>query len=79
VLGIVSLIFWALMIVVFLKYVIIVMQMDNKGEGGTLSLMALAQRALGRRTPLFSDRRRRRFDVLRRCADHACDLGDVRG
>jgi KUP system potassium uptake protein len=53
VLGIVSLIFWALMIVVFLKYVVIVMQMDNKGEGGTLSLMALAQRALGRRTPLL--------------------------
>ncbi len=51
--GIVSLIFWALMIVVTLKYVILVMQMDNKGEGGTLSLMALAQRALGRRTPLL--------------------------
>ncbi|TPW05976.1 MAG: KUP system potassium uptake protein [Alphaproteobacteria bacterium] len=49
--GIVSLVFWALMIVVALKYVIIIMQMDNKGEGGTLSLMALAQRALGRRTP----------------------------
>jgi len=53
VLGIVSLVFWALMIVVTLKYVIIVMQMDNKGEGGTLSLMALAQRALGKRTPLL--------------------------
>ena len=53
VLGIVSLIFWALMIIVTLKYVIIVMQMDNKGEGGTLALMALAQRALGSRTPLL--------------------------
>ncbi len=53
VLGIVSLVFWALMIVVTLKYVIIVLQMDNKGEGGTLSLMALAQRALGKRTPLL--------------------------
>ncbi len=41
------------MIVVALKYVIFVMQMDNKGEGGTLSLMALAQRALGKRTPLL--------------------------
>ncbi|MEQ1707410.1 MAG: potassium transporter Kup [Terricaulis sp.] len=51
--GVVSLIFWALMIVVTLKYVIFVMQMDNKGEGGTLSLMALAQRALGKRTPLL--------------------------
>ncbi|MEZ5994349.1 MAG: potassium transporter Kup [Hyphomonadaceae bacterium] len=53
VLGIISLIFWALMIVVTLKYVVFVLQMDNKGEGGTLSLMALAQRALGRRTPLL--------------------------
>ena len=51
--GLISLIFWALMIVVTLKYVILVMQMDNKGEGGTLSLMALAQRALGRRTPVL--------------------------
>lgn len=50
VLGVVSLVFWALMIVVSLKYVVIVMQMHNKGEGGTLSLMALAQGALGRRT-----------------------------
>ncbi len=53
VLGLVSLIFWALMIVVTLKYVVIVLQMDNKGEGGTLSLMALAQRALGKRTPFL--------------------------
>ena len=51
VLGIVSLIFWALMLVVTLKYIVLVLQMDNKGEGGTLSLMALAQRALGNRTP----------------------------
>ena len=51
--GVVSLIFWALMMVVTLKYVILVMQMDNKGEGGTLSLMALAQRALGRRTAVL--------------------------
>ena len=53
VIGVISLIFWALMIVVTLKYVFIIMQMDNKGEGGTLSLAALAQRALGRRTPLL--------------------------
>jgi KUP system potassium uptake protein len=51
VIGIISLIFWALMIVVTLKYIVLVLQMDNKGEGGTLSLMALAQKALGRRTP----------------------------
>lgn len=51
VIGIISLVFWALMLVVTLKYIVLVLQMDNKGEGGTLSLMALAQRALGRRTP----------------------------
>jgi KUP system potassium uptake protein len=50
VIGIVSLIFWALTILVTLKYVILVLSMDNKGEGGTLALLALAQRALGRRT-----------------------------
>jgi KUP system potassium uptake protein len=53
VIGLVSLIFWALMFVVTLKYVILVMQMDNKGEGGTLALMALAQRALGKRIALL--------------------------
>ena len=49
VIGIISLIFWALMILVSIKYVLLVLFMDNKGEGGTLALMALAQRALGRR------------------------------
>ncbi len=46
--GILSLIVWALMIVVTLKYVVILLRADNDGEGGTLSLMALAQRAIGR-------------------------------
>jgi KUP system potassium uptake protein len=50
VIGIVSLIFWALIIIVTLKYVLLLMRLDNKGEGGTVSMMALAQRALGRRT-----------------------------
>ena len=50
VLGIVSLVFWALIVVVTIKYVVFVMRADNKGEGGTLALMALAQRALGRRS-----------------------------
>ncbi len=50
VLGVVSLALWALLLVVTVKYVIFVMRADNKGEGGVLSLMALAQRALGRRT-----------------------------
>src|SRR5712672_1411123 len=46
VLGVLSLILWALIIVVTLKYVVILLRADNKGEGGTLALMALAQRAL---------------------------------
>ena len=51
VVGVVSLIIWALLIVVTAKYVLFLMQADNKGEGGILSLMALA-RALGQRTTL---------------------------
>jgi KUP system potassium uptake protein len=50
VLGIVSLIFWALLLVVTVKYVIFLMRADNKGEGGTLALMALAQHALAKRS-----------------------------
>jgi KUP system potassium uptake protein len=53
VLGVLSLIFWALIVVVTLKYVVILLRADNNGEGGTLSLMALAQRALGRSTPVL--------------------------
>ncbi|MDH6258558.1 potassium transporter Kup [Bradyrhizobium sp. BR13661] len=47
VLGVVSLILWALIVVVTLKYVVILLRADNNGEGGTLALMALAQRAVG--------------------------------
>jgi KUP system potassium uptake protein len=47
VLGVLSLILWALIVIVTLKYVIILLRADNGGEGGTLALMALAQRALG--------------------------------
>src|ERR1700694_4989614 len=47
-LGVVSLIPWALFIVVTLKYVVILLRADNNGEGGTLTLMALASRAVGR-------------------------------
>jgi len=48
VMGVLSLIVWSLLLVVTAKYVFILLRADNKGEGGTLSLMALAQRALGR-------------------------------
>ncbi|AVT80875.1 potassium transporter Kup [Rhodopseudomonas palustris] len=50
VLGVVSLILWALLIVVTAKYVLLLLRADNNGEGGTLSLMALGRRALGRRS-----------------------------
>src|SRR5947199_1212490 len=46
VLGVLSLILWALIVVVTLKYVLILLRADNNGEGGTLTLMALAQRAV---------------------------------
>jgi KUP system potassium uptake protein len=45
--GIVSLILWALITTVTIKYVALVLRADNNGEGGTLTLMALAQRAVG--------------------------------
>ena len=45
-LGLLSLIFWALMIMVTLKYVVIIMRADNEGEGGIMALMTLAQRTL---------------------------------
>jgi len=48
VLGVASLILWALFIIVTLKYVVILLRADNNGEGGTLTLMALASRAVGR-------------------------------
>jgi KUP system potassium uptake protein len=50
ILGLLSLILWALTLIVSIKYVLIVMRADNHGEGGTLSLMALAQRGLNRRS-----------------------------
>ena len=45
VLGVLSLIFWSMMIVVSLKYVTIIMRADNKGEGGSLALLALISRS----------------------------------
>jgi KUP system potassium uptake protein len=50
VLGVLSLILWSLFIVVTAKYVLLLLRADNNGEGGTLSLMALGQRALGHRS-----------------------------
>jgi len=46
ILGILSLIVWALILVVAVKYVLLVMRADNQGEGGILALLALAQEAV---------------------------------
>ena len=46
VLGVLSLVFWSLVLVVTVKYVTIVTRADNDGEGGIMALMALAQRSL---------------------------------
>jgi KUP system potassium uptake protein len=45
VMGMLSLIFWSLLLVVSLKYVVFIMRADNKGEGGMMALMSLAQRS----------------------------------
>jgi KUP system potassium uptake protein len=57
VLGGISAIFWSLMIVVSLKYVILIMRADNKGEGGIMALLALASAAV-------KDRPRARASIM---------------
>ncbi len=54
ILGVLSLILWALTIIVTVKYIMFVLRADNKGEGGTLSLMALASSAFsGKSLPVL--------------------------
>ena len=50
VLGLLSLVLWALILVVTVKYVLFIMRADNRGEGGVLALEALAEKAQGRRS-----------------------------
>jgi len=52
VLGVLSLVFWSLLLVVTVKYVAIIMRADNRGEGGILALMAVVQRSLPIASPL---------------------------
>ena len=61
--GVLSLIFWSMMIIVTLKYVTIIMRADNKGEGGSLALLALINRSLGGKKRV--DRRHRPARRLR--------------
>jgi KUP system potassium uptake protein len=51
VLGVLSLIFWSLLLVVTFKYVVVTLRSDNAGEGGTLSLLALVQQKFGTAGP----------------------------
>jgi KUP system potassium uptake protein len=53
ILGILSLIIWTLILIVTLKYVFILLKLDNKGEGGTFALMALGQSVAKRSSPLL--------------------------
>jgi KUP system potassium uptake protein len=53
VLGVLSLITWTLLLIVTLKYVLILLNADNKGEGGTFALMALGQSVAKRSAPLI--------------------------
>src|SRR5712675_1477097 len=53
VLSVLSLILWALLLIVTVKYVLVLLRADNNGEGGTLTLMALAQRAIGGHAPVI--------------------------
>ncbi|WP_297800795.1 potassium transporter Kup [Arenimonas sp. GDDSR-1] len=52
ILGILSLVFWAMILVVTVKYVMIITRADNRGEGGILSLMSVVNRALPIASPL---------------------------
>ncbi|HET9113488.1 MAG TPA: potassium transporter Kup [Burkholderiales bacterium] len=52
VLGVLSLVFWSLLIVVSLKFVVFIMRADNKGEGGIMALIALMQRVIAPEAPI---------------------------
>ncbi len=52
ILGILSLVFWSLILVVSVKYVVFVMRVDNRREGGIMAMLVLAQRALAERPRL---------------------------
>lgn len=54
IMGSVSAIFWALMLIVSLKYVLLIMRADNQGEGGIMALLAMASSAVKRRPFLYS-------------------------
>ena len=83
VLGILSLIFWALIVVVSLKYAVLILRADNHGEGGIMALLALLDARRGAAAELArlaADRGPGRSRAaLRRRRDHAGDLCAERG
>ena len=82
ILGVVSLIFWSMTIVVSLQYVTVLLRADNKGEGGTLALVAMLGRYIGGSQVELADGAAgvsRHLAVLRRQHDHAGDLGALGG
>ena len=81
--GVISLVFWAMTIIVSIKYVTLIMRADNEGEGGIMALIALIQNAPPRRA-VHEDRagrarHLRRVALLRRRHDHAGHLGALGG
>ena len=77
--GVASLIFWALMIVVSIKYAGFIMRAHNRGDGGIMALAALMQRQqVATRGAARPARHLRRRPVLRRRHHHAGDLGPRR-
>ena len=80
VLGILSLVFWSLVLVIVVKYLTFIMRADNEGEGGILALLALvAKRKDGKPRGFFliAARPLRRGAPLRRRDHHAGHLGPV--
>ncbi len=82
ILGVVSLILWALILIISLKYALLILRADNRGEGGIVALLALlsrAQRPAGHLARAAAGRRPdRRGAALRRRRHHAGDLGAER-
>ncbi len=68
--GVLSLVFWSLILVVSLKYVVFIMRADNRGEGGIMAMMALAMKAVG------DNRRARRFITVLALLGAALFYGD---
>ena len=54
VLGVVSLILWALILIISIKYALLILRADNRGEGGVLALTAVVQRSLPVASPIPS-------------------------